>query len=598
MRGRRRRRSLVPALAIAGGAVLVGAIAVVVGMVIAQPARSSQDDHPATLPLRYVDTAYTLPAGCAPIDVGVSPTGGCKIITVDAGQSLQTALNLARRGDIIQLEANQHFVGPFELPDKGSGTGWVYIVSSALAKLPAAGNRLNPDFGGTCDRKGALPCGVTANASLADLPKIVSGGCAPCRWITTARGADRYRFIGIEFKASPGDYVGSGIRLNENTGHASHAALGDKTSDIIFDRCLMRPDPAAGSNRAVIINGDRHGIINSYLSDWTDDDSDTQAVLVAGYANVFAIVNNYLEATGENVYTDGDETISGKVYVPSDGEIRGNYLKKLADWNTHTPALNQIKNLFEMKSGHRILFEGNIGDTSYHRAQDAAINIKIGNESPNKFTENVTIRNNVIRHVANGLKLCATQCNGPENVKVGNRFAIYNNIFDHVSNATFGRGSDGRCFSLVVTGPTTIFDHNTCISDGDGMTHLSRGHQLAAALRFELTNNIWLYTRDALTTGEVSSVSAAAVYTNNLIVGGSCSSYPRGNRCPSNWADVGFLNYNKGNGGDYTLGPSSPFRGVGSDSYGVGTTDPGANVAAVTAATACVVSGQCPVTAR
>ena len=570
-------------------------VVIAMAMAMAQPGPLGQQTTlPVALPSESVDLAYTLPAKCAPIDVGVAPTGTCKIITVDAGQDLQKALELARRGDIVQLEANATFVGPFELPDKGAGTGWIYVVSSELARLPAAGNRLNPDLGGVCDRQGALPCGVTANARLADMPKIVAGGCNPCRWITTARGADRYRFIGVEFMARPGDYVGSGIRLNETTMHASHTALADKTSDIVFDRCLMRPDPAAGSNRAIIVNGSRHAVVNSYLADWIDDDSDTQAVLVAGYATMFAIVNNYLEASGENVYTDGDETIGGTAHVPSDGVIRGNYLRKLADWNTRTPALNNIKNLFEMKSGNRILFEHNIGDTSYHRAQDAAINIKIGNEGPAKYTENVTIRGNIIRHVANGLKLCSTQCNGPENVKVGARFAIYNNIFDHVSNATFGAGgNDGRCFSLVVTGPVTIFDHNTCITDRDGMTNLSRGFQLADGMRLELTNNIRLSSGRALTAAQVRAVSSAAVYVNNVIVGGSCSAYPRGNHCPRDWTAVGFANYNGGNGGDYSLTAASAYRGVGSDPYGVGTTDPGANVAAVTAATACVVAGQC-----
>ena len=107
----------------------------------ALPVQEGVVPSPVTLPRAFVDTSYRLPPGCAEIDVGVAPSGGCKIITVDAGQNFQTALNQARRGDIIQVAANERFTGPFELPDKGAGTGWVYVVSSALARLPGPGNR-------------------------------------------------------------------------------------------------------------------------------------------------------------------------------------------------------------------------------------------------------------------------------------------------------------------------------------------------------------------------------------------------------------------------------------------------------------------------
>ncbi len=202
---------------------------------------SAQSPSPVTLPLSYVDTSYTLPTGCATIPVGTAPTGACKIITVNGGQSFQTALNQARRGDIIQLAANANFQGPFELPDKGAGTGWVYVVSSALGSLPGPGSRLNPNLGGTCGTEAALPCGVTPNAALSDLPKIMSGGGVPHRWLQTAHGADRYRFIGIEFRVTPGEQVGAGIRLHENRqlSGAHHAGPED-------ERHHLRPVPHAG----------------------------------------------------------------------------------------------------------------------------------------------------------------------------------------------------------------------------------------------------------------------------------------------------------------------------------------------------------------
>jgi len=552
---------------------------------------SAQAPSPVTLPLSYVDTSYTLPTGCTPIAVGTVPSGACKIITVGAGQSFQTALNQVRRGDIIQLAAGATFVGPFELPDKGAGTDWVYIVSSALGNLPGPGNRLNPNLGGSCGAEGSLPCGVTPNASLSDMPTILSGGGIPARWIATAHGADRYRFIGIEFRSAPGEQVTAGVRLHETYWGTPHSTLSEKTSDIILDRCLMRGNRTAPyAGRAVIINGDRHAVINSYLSDWVDDDSDTQAVLMHGYASVFAVINNYLEATGENVYTDNAETIGGVVYIPSDGEIRGNFMRKLVEWNSR--GWNNTKNLFEMKSGQRILFEGNVLDTNYHQAQETAINIKIGDEDGRKTVHNVTVRKNIIRNAANGIKMCASQCNSAANTNIATGLAVYNNIFENVSTA-FGDGGDGNGFHHIITGPGVWVDHNTFLTTREGIQAVLRGVGVSNGQTLLITNNIVRYLENALTGSEVTAVSSAAVYTNNLIVGGTCSNYPVGNRCPANYAGVGFVNYAGGIGGDYTLAPTSPYKGVGSDPLGVGTTDPGANVAAVNAATACAVTGVC-----
>ena len=561
------------------------------GLVTGLVITGAQTSSPVTLPTGYVDTSYSLPAGCEVISVGTTPDGGCKTIAVGAGQSFQTALNTARRGDIIQLAAGASFTGPFELPDKGGGTGWVYVVSSALDRLPGPGNRLNPNLGGACGGEGALPCGVTPNAALTDMPRIMSGGGQPYRWLATAHGADRYRFIGIEFRTTPGEYVSVGIRLYENLSHTYHSTLAQKTSDIIFDRCVMRGQRTAPfAGRPIAINGDRHAVINSYLSDWVDDDSDTQAVLIVGYARVWAVVNNYLEATGENVFTDQTEAIGGQIYTPSDGEIRGNHLRKLAEWNSK--GWHNTKNQFEMKSGHRILFEGNVVDTTYRQAQETSINIKIGDEDPANFVQNVTIRKNIVRHTANGIKVCATQCNSTNNTNIATGIAVYNNIFDHVRNS-FGDGSDGNGFAHIVTGPFVYVDHNTFLNQNEGVYFFARGVGVGNGQTLAITNNIWQFQANPLTGAEVAAVSSAACYTNNLIVGGNCASVPAGNQCPSSWEAVGFVNYNGGNGGDYTLAGGSAYKGVGSDPFGVGTTDPGANVAAVNTATACAVSGQC-----
>src|ERR1700756_4634332 len=79
--------------------------------------------------------AATLPAPPQTFDSSyVAPTGAK--LYVAAGGSLQAALNTAKLGDTIVLQAGATFRGPFKLPNKTSGSGWIYVVSSHLSSLP------------------------------------------------------------------------------------------------------------------------------------------------------------------------------------------------------------------------------------------------------------------------------------------------------------------------------------------------------------------------------------------------------------------------------------------------------------------------------
>jgi hypothetical protein len=54
------------------------------------------------------------------------------------------------------------------------------------------------------------------------------------------------------------------------------------------------------------------------------------------------------------------------------------------------------------------------------------------------------------------------------------------------------------------------------------------------------------------------------------------TSWPAGNFTLADWSQVGFVNYNNGDGGDYHLAPTSPFKGKALDGR-----DPGADIDAV-----------------
>ncbi|MFZ1678950.1 MAG: hypothetical protein WAT91_16830, partial [Saprospiraceae bacterium] len=265
-----------------------------------------------TLPQIFIQTPYT------------PPVGG-QHFTVSTSAAFQSVLNNAHLGDIIELEAGTIFTGPFTLPAKTSGTGWIYIISSAYSNLPAPCNRVSP-------------------TDAENMPKLVviagNGGT-----INTSPNAHHYRFVGIEFKPVTNNFVYNIINLG--SGETSADKL---PNNIVFDRCYIHGDPSAGSRRGFLLNGSYIAVIDSYISDCKEDGADSQAIASYSTTGPLKIVNNYLEGAGENVIFGGaDPSIQNA--VPSDIEIRYNYFFKPLSW------MNEqwdIKNLLEFKNARRV----------------------------------------------------------------------------------------------------------------------------------------------------------------------------------------------------------------------------------------------------
>src|SRR5437764_1292727 len=99
---------------------------------------------------------------------------------VKARDNFQAALDRARPGDTIMLEAGATFRGAFRLPNKPGATDFITIRSSAPdSQLPAPGQRLDPA------RYAAV------------LPKVVSGEAGALAG-ASGPGAHHYRFVGVE----------------------------------------------------------------------------------------------------------------------------------------------------------------------------------------------------------------------------------------------------------------------------------------------------------------------------------------------------------------------------------------------------------------
>src|ERR1051325_3092267 len=171
--------------------------------------------------------------------------------------------------------------------------------------------------------------------------------------LQTAAGAHHFRFIGVEFTAAPSMYTYNMVQLGWYETVAS-----DLPHHIIIDRCYVHADPVAGARRGVSLNGNSLAVIDSYISDFKEVGSDSQGVFAFNGYGPFKIVNNYIEAAGENLLFGGAlPRISG--LLPADAEIRQNYFFKPYTWKQDDPSyagvLYNVKNLLELKMGKRIL---------------------------------------------------------------------------------------------------------------------------------------------------------------------------------------------------------------------------------------------------
>ena len=507
----------------------------------ARPASTATDTGPPELPRVLVDTR--LPAA----------TG--RRISVPRGGDLQRALDDARPGDILLLEAGAEFLGSFVLPKK-DGSGWITIRTSvADEELPPEGTRVTP-------------------ADAARMPKIITRDEDPA--LATAPGAHHYRLIGLEISAAPNVERNYGIVLLGGDSRRQRDRR-DMPHHLVIDRSYIHGHAALSTRRCVALNAADAAVIDSYLADCHDRGFDSQAICGWNGAGPFKIVNNYLEGAGENVmFGGGDPGIGG--LIPSDIEIRRNHFFKPLAWKgTWT-----VKNLFELKNARRVLVEGNVFENNWLDAQSGfALVFKSENQdgrAPWSVTRDVTLRYNRISNVASGIDIMGTGTNIDESA---NRILVQHNLFERVGAPELG--GDGRLWQLIDDVSDITFDHNTGFARSAilMLDHLEK--------TFVVVHNNVLARGDFGIFGSGRGEGNRAIeyflrgstVSHNVIIGAPATEYPSGNHFPAAPNDVGFVDYQAG---DYRLGRQSAFRTADAGGESVG-----ADIDAITKATAGVV---------
>jgi hypothetical protein len=355
-------------------------------------------------------------------------------------------------------------------------------------------------------------------------------------------------------------------------------------------------------------------VVDSYFNDFhcisrSGQCTDAHAVS-GGVSNTqdgpFKIQDNFLEASGEAIMFGGGPANM----TPTDIEILGNHFWKPWQWmpgnskfvggKNGDPFI--VKNHMELKNAVRVLVDGNLFENCWAGFSQHGYSILLTPKNQNLNGKNVcpkcqvtdiTIRYSQVSHASGGLQL-ATAMSGGKNggpALAGERWSIHDMVFDDLSS---NYGGGGTVIEILNEWPKNPLN-NLTINHITGFPD-SQGHMMIAGndksnptmYAFVFTNNLIVTAQYPIwNTGGGTSCSVEDVpittistcfaqstfATNGLIAPPSIyppSAWPSNNMFPQTVDDVKFTNYNNGNGGNYQLLSSSPYKNKGTDGKDLG----------------------------
>ena len=346
----------------------------------------------------------------------------------------------------------------------------------------------------------------------------------------------------------------------------------DTPSDLVLERCHVHGHQTADVFRGVLLNSASTAVVDSYISEIHVAGHDSQAILGYNGPGPFRIVNNYLEAAGENImFGGGDPRIQG--LVPSDIEIRRNHLFKPTKWRRDqgdsVGVRWTVKNLLELKNAQRVLIEGNVLENVWVGSQGGAALVmtpRSGGAAPWSVVQDVTVRNNIVRNAIGAFG--GQSADNGHTSRPMRRIAIQNNLWLSI---------DRTFFTMAVASQPAedlLVDHNTAIPtryfayDVDASIN-------PALVRFQYTNNVTGFgtfgVKFPRTEAAVARWLPGAIIESNALVGLGEVRDGREHLGTQPWA-FGSRQYvvfeNAAAAGlraDGTLDPKSPLKRTGTD---------------------------------
>ncbi|MCS6874083.1 MAG: hypothetical protein RML33_08790 [Acidobacteriota bacterium] len=370
---------------------------------------------------------------CKGIEISEVHVEQSRIIVVPAGASLQKAIEQAKGGDIIQLQAGASY-DAIVLPKKDS--------FGVITIRPSGVEQMAENF--ECNDKN-LRGKFTA--------KVVTRGKGISA-VSTKAGASGYRFVCIEFAHEGGGYVYNLVYLG------SEDERRFIPSDFEFDRCVFRSSNIGKTRRGIAVNAANVIIKKSYFEGFAYPQEETQAI--AGWTGTrnLKILDSYIEGGAENILFGGADPENSDL-IPQDIEIRGNYLKKRPEWKNSAT----IKCLFELKNAKRVVFAENYLENNW---EGAAFRITVRNQDGRatfSTIEDVLIENNIIDGAGGGINILGKDDTFVSQVLRG--LIIRNNLFLRIGTDNF---AGGGYFVQVSDGKDILIENNTVFNEGNIVT--------------------------------------------------------------------------------------------------------------------------------
>jgi hypothetical protein len=394
------------------------------------------------------------------------------VIQVPAGGNLQAAIDTMPPGATLVLAAGATFRGAVL---KG-GPG---VIISAGFDVPTD-MRVTPLLA-------------------ANFAKIVSPGGGVSA-LSQAPGAHGWRIVGVELWCACNDVVQNGL--------GTETTLDALPLDTVYQQVYVHGDPVLGAKRGISLNSRNVTVRDSHVSDIKRAGQDTQAVMGYNGPGPYVILNNHLEASGENVMFGGaDPTIPG--LVPSDILIKGNTISKPRAWQL----LGWTeKNLLELKNARRVEVVGNVLENSWRDGQVGyAVLLTVRNQDgkcPQCTIEDVEVHRNTIRNADHGVQILGTDYTFPSaRMK---RVSFHDNTWENIS---------GRMISINGS-PEDLEFRNETFGAGSWVNSFLTfdGALLPSTLRFRFVDNRvpegeYGITGTGLTIGVVALTAYAPAFT-------------------------------------------------------------------------------------
>lgn len=428
-------------------------------------------------------------------------------ITVKAGQDLQRALDSARPGDEVILEAGAAFNGNFVLPLK-NGDSFVTVRSSRAGEL-AEGRRVTP-------------------ADAPRMARVATPNSAPA--LLAPPNSHHWRLVGLEITQSASVETFDLLQLGDGDARGPQDAAAKAPREIQIDRCYLHAfDDATTVKRGVALNSASTSLLNSHVSGIKGRGMEAQAVAGWNGPGPFTIENNYLEGAGINLLFGGAAAAIPDL-VPSNITIRGNHFSKPQAWK----GVWQVKNLLELKNARRVTITGNVFENSWPDAQTGwAIIFNAFADGPSNAVDGVEFAENIVRNVSNGINLRGMEAQ--DRATRMHRIRIVNNLLTEVG----AYGGEGKAFQLLQGTESVTIDHNTVVGRVSSLLFID----VMGGFRhegFAFTNNLGPHgdygifaNGGALGTAALEQFCRRWSFAGNVIAGADANRYPSNNLYPA-----------------------------------------------------------------